>query len=313
MRSATLSPILWVGLVACGRFNFDDLGTDAPAIDASIDTAVDATPLAYCDWSAGPPFTMSAQRRADLSMTDTEYDPFLVQGDPLTINFVGRDLGSGDLFEARRPSVTAPFETPVVRTDLGSPATEESALALEAGGLRGYYVLLGSVTEIYEVSRASVADPLRVVRQLTELGTTGSRSDPWPFADGLGLVYLDNQPAAANKIWFASRASTSDPWSGLVEAPFNTTHPGLSGATLTSNGLVIVFAAPSVRGDNDIFYATRSSLTAAFSPAQLLTAASSLDGDHEPSLRDDGCELFLTRDTGTGTKWDVYSVPAVVP
>ncbi len=303
--------MLAIELVGCGRIKFDDAVGPDTAVPG--DVPADTVPSVYCDWSAGPPFTASAVLRADLSMTDTEYDPFLVQGDPLTINYVGRDLGTGDLFEARRPSVTAPFETPVVRADLGSSSTEEAALALEPGALRGYYVVVASSKEIYEVGRASAADPLTVTRMLTELGTTGDRSDPWPFAGGLGLVYLDQQSAAPNRIWFASRESTNDPWSRLVEFPFNTTHPGLSGATLTSNGLVVVFSAPGTLGDRDVFYATRSTLTAPFSVPQVVTAASSLFGDFEPSLRDDGCELFLSRDTGLGSKWDIYSVPAVEP
>ncbi len=311
MRSGVPLLILWIGLAACGRVGFTEaIRTDAELADTAL---VDTAPIAFCDWAAGPPFTQAAVLRPELSMPDTEYDPFLVPGDPLTINYVARIGSSGELFEAHRASPEVPFDAPVMRSDLNTPVTEESALSLERGGLHGYVSSnRDGGLEIYEVARATSADPLQFVRRLDELVTGGTRFDPWPFADGLGLVYSEagNGP---NKIWFASRSATSEPWGDLVEFAFNASFTGPSGATLTSDGRVLVFSAAGMNGEDDIFYATRSSRSAAFGTPQLLTSASSSSGDHEPSLRDDGCELFLARDTGPSTKWDIYSIPAVTP
>lgn len=315
MSLAAPLAILAIGLAGCGRLAFDDEVRPDATTDATTDAAtVDSPSGARCSWSAGPPFTQGAVLRPDLSMPDTEYDPFLVPGDPLTINYVARIGSSGELFEAHRVSTSMPFDAPVMRTDLGSPTTEESALALEAGGLHGYFNSnQNGANEIYEVARATTADPFQIVRRLDELVTTGQRYDPFPFAGGLGLAYTEAPVGQPGRTWFASRATTADRWGNLVESPFSAQFDAFSGATLTSDGLVIVFSATGAGGQNNIWYSTRSSLMAAFGPAQLVVLASSPVGDHEPSLRDDGCELFFARDTGIGTKWDIYSLPAVAP
>jgi WD40 repeat protein len=287
-----------LALVGCGRLGF----TDHPGEVA--DGALDTTPRARCDWSSGPQLAGPAMLRADLSMTDTEYDPFLVPGDPLTINYAARIGSSGELVTAHRPSTDAPFETPVLRSDLSTPDQEESALALEAGGLHGYYI---SGVVIYEVARTDVNAPFAVVRPLSELGTA-AHFDPWPFGDGLHLAYTE-QIAGEQKLWFASRASRSDSWGNLEESPFNSMFASLnvSGATLTADGLTIVFIADS-GSSFDIYYANRPSISVAFGAPVTLAAVNTPNGEYESSIRDDGCELFFTRDTGPSTKWDIYSV-----
>ncbi len=82
---------------------------------------------------------------------------------------------------------------------------------------------------------------------------------------------------------------------------------GISGATLTTDGLTVVFVAND-GASADIYYANRASLTAPFSAPLPVTGMNSAMGDYEPSLRDDGCELFFARDTGPSTKWDIYSI-----
>lgn len=285
-----------LALAGCGRFGF----SDEPRTDAPLDTQN----AARCDWTNGPQLAGAAMLRSDLSMGDSEYDPFLVPGDPLTLNYAARIGSSGELFTAHRPRVDMPFATPVVRDDLSTPDGEESALAVEAGGLHGYYI---SGDVIFEVTRADVAAPFTVVRPLSELGSA-AHYDPWPFGDGLHLAYTE-QIAGEQKLWFASRASRSDPWTNFEESPFNSMFgsPGVSGATLTADARTIVFVA-SNGTSQDIYYANRATASAPFGAPVAFAALNTPNGEYESSIRDDGCELFFARDTGTNTKWDIYSV-----
>ncbi len=78
-----------------------------------------------------------------------EYDPFVAQGG-LVIFFTSMKSGAGDIYWSARQSISAPFETPVLLTDVDSTAYDsDSSLSPDLG-----YMMLSSTrsgnAEVYE-------------------------------------------------------------------------------------------------------------------------------------------------------------------
>src|SRR4051794_13116342 len=95
-----------ISALGCGRLDFE------PRADA-------APPDHRCDWT-GALAVGPLVHHTELDQGNTEYDPFLLPGDPLTINYVARG-DTGDLYTAHRASVDALFDAPVLRADLSTP------------------------------------------------------------------------------------------------------------------------------------------------------------------------------------------------
>ncbi len=78
-----------------------------------------------------------------------EYDPFVAQGG-LVIFFTSMKSGAGDIYWSARQSISEPFETPVLLTDVDSTAYDsDSSLSPDLG-----YMMLSSTrsgnAEVYE-------------------------------------------------------------------------------------------------------------------------------------------------------------------
>ena len=260
-----------------------------------------------CNWRFGPRLG-EVRYRAELSTPVLDSDPLLVRGDPLTM-YVTSDHGTGnnDIYVTTRPSLDAPFAPPTLLADLMTP-TSEYALQLDSEGHGYLSKYVSPSADLFEVQR-DAAGTVQIVRALDELNDASQQHDPQPTADGLTLWFSHTNPGNEQDIRTAHRSDRSAPW-GLVE-PFIYNSPATdAGATLTADQLVIVWASRSERGDLDILYATRFSPTSPWSTPAVLDGVSTPDQmDFEPSIREDGCELFFVRSPmPADPNWDIYSV-----
>jgi hypothetical protein len=281
------APYVVCALAACGRIDFDELPTSF-------------LPRA-CPWVT--PTIGPVVYHPELSSTDHEFDPQLVTGDPLTMYFTRATATNGDtsVWVAHRSSETAMFDPPELVTEL--PLS--NGLQLDASG-HGY-VVHEAVMHIYEVQR-DTAGVLRDVRQLSELDLVAPLFDPHVMPDQLTMWFSGT--VDAQDIFTATRSDTNAPWSSID--PFIYDSPDAEGgATLTGDGLAIVWASNSSSSPSDIYYAVRATTHDPWGPKTLLAPGviSTDQTDAEPSIREDGCELFFTRNKLTDVyDYDIYSV-----
>lgn len=281
---------------ACGRIEFD-ARPDAAALD-------DAAPLPTCDWSAGPPFSGPAVRRTDLSTATSEVDPFLAPGDPLTMYLGSARDGSTDVFVATRPAIDQPFGPMTPVSELNTPAGLETGVILDRTSTTGYFT---SAQQIHTVVRDVAGGPLRDAGPVTELAISSVYQDAWPSPDGLALTFSAGISPA--QIYTASRTARSEPWGNVMLSPVNVPSFHSAGATLTADQRVIVWTT-DVAGEFEIYYAVRAEPAGAFSAGRRLDEASAVGLlDFEPSLREDGCELFFSREV-TSSDTDIFSLVA---
>ena len=302
---------LVVGLAACGHIGFDAQPDSTTRDIVSSDGAPDAPTLRACPWTTSPTVGPIVQH-SELGSGDIEADPQLVRGDPLTLHF-SRIVPTGlqfDVYVAHRPAPGLGFDAPQPIAELATTADHELALQLDSSG-HGYYVR-GPVTggkDLYEV-QTDGGGVFHDVRVISELESGGDEYDPFSSTDGLSMWFTAG-PGTAQVIYTASRTSTSQPWSNI--APFPLDGPGPDGgASLTGDGLLVVWAsAPAQTTPSEIYFATRATTTSPWGPAQLLgpgTISIPSTHDLEPSIREDGCELFFSRSTGaTDYNWEIYS------
>ncbi len=277
----------------CGRLRFDDL-PDAGAVS-------DASSLpATCDWSSGPPFTGSPMLHPELSSLQSEVDPFIAPGDPLTMYFGSERTGDMDIYIARRPAVDRPFEQ-VTRVDaLSMVGRFETGVILDRTQTTGYFTVDQT---IHAVVRDVPGGPLRDVGIVSELAIHPVFQDAWPSPDGLAITFAAGD--APSQIYTATRSSTDAPWTNIALSPINVPGVTSGGATLTADQRVMVWTERTAV--NRILYSVRSD------PGQPFSAGQPLQGltgtNFEPSIREDGCELFFAN-TPDQSNFDIYSFVA---
>jgi len=278
----TVARVVLVVAAGCGRVNFEPV---------------------RCDWHGpGGPRLGEERLRTDLATAGSETDPLLVHGDPLTITVTARGTtGSHDVFMATRPSVDESFGplVPVFAT-----AVDELALQLDAKG-HGYYVngVTGSA-DIYEVQRG--ASGIEVVRALDEINDGTGQHDPQMTRDGLNLWFSANQPTTPQDIMIARRPDPASPWTSVE--PFVHNSPlAEAAAMLSADQRVVIWTQETSDAGLDLFFATRAAPTDPWGSPERL-GISTAAADIEPSLRDDGCELFFVRSASMTEPSDIYSV-----
>ncbi len=275
-------------LLGCGRLEFD----------ARIDAAIDAATV-RCSWDSEPTFG-PVVHHDEMSSPGYEVDPFVMPGDPLTIHFGSNRDGTFDVFTATRPAPGARFENITKRTDLSTQTTDETGFYLFADGSRGYYSFAspnGANPELYELSGSP--GTLTRGRRLDELAAVGPIFyDPWPSSDDRELTFSSG-PLNNARLYITTRSDPNVAWNpptifGVLDT---------SGATFTADRLTVVYAL----ANRDLYFATRASTGDAFPPGQLISALDTTALTYEPSISEDGCELFFSR-VQSGVDSEIYSV-----
>lgn len=279
-------------LSGCGRIDFDaSADAGVPMIDA-------ATPHA-CSWDPMPVIARGPTAHPELSSPGHEFDPYLEPGDPLTLYFASDLILSGgdyDTYVTRRPSTMGAWSTPMKVPGLDESAREEIGFVPERGGLTG---TLGRSTGITEVARPDRASPFAFGRVLTELERGEPIFDAYILQDRLTLLFISGPPRAED-LFEATRPDPSSPWGNIRRLPQS--GPASDGSpTMTADGLVLTW-----HNEGEIMFSTRATIAEPFGPPR--TMFTDPAPDVEPTVREDGCELFFVRLGDPGNAGTIYSL-----
>jgi hypothetical protein len=138
-----------------------------------------------------------------------------------------------------------------------------------------------------------------------------------------GLVIVLTRAAVTTHLFEATRTTPTGTFSTPVQLTlFETPADDLS-PWLSSDGLRLTFGTRQ-NGIIDIYETTRSARTAPWAPPVFLSTLASAERDDNPTLSDDGLEIFFSSDRVSAMKFDVFratrpslaqpfSAPQVVP
>jgi hypothetical protein len=145
-------------------------------------------------------------------------------------------------------------------------------------------------------------DPPSVI---TELSSASFEDDPTISADQLEIVFSSSRPGSigGTDLWASSRASTSDPWqTPRVLSEISTTN-NESNAAMSPDGLTLAFSSGPT-GNQDMYFTTRASRTAAWSTAVPLTALNSGNTDFAGSMTESLDALYFS--SSRNASLDIY-------
>ncbi|HEX5059095.1 MAG TPA: hypothetical protein VFV99_07030 [Kofleriaceae bacterium] len=281
LGSRGLAATLWFVVWGCGRVNFD---SRSDANDAS-----DAT------GQLGPPMVVG-----ELTVGGVDADDPTLTADMLEIYFASSrpgGVGSGDIWRSIRNSVDEPWQPPVVVTELDSASVEESP-GITADGLEMYFTSdRGGGNDIWASTRPTRGDMWAAPTVVAELSTGSGDFQPQPSATKLRIVFY--RSSGNRDIYEATRTAVGATWqSPAVLANVNSA-AGDRSPCLDGSELTMVFSSDrdSATADvQDLYLATRASLTDPFGAAQPLTDLNSQFDDDSAWLSSDGHVLFFSSD-----------------
>lgn len=276
-------------LAGCGRLGF---GEARERGDAAIDSAIDAVPLP--PWGAPAPI-------AQLNTSDLEDDASLT-ADMLEVFFdSGRPPGAGlgDIWTAKRASVTDPFGAPTLVVELDSPA-DDTTPEIAPDGLELYWSSDRNVAgnrDIWVATRATRQSAWANLRRVTELASGGADGDPQVLSDNKTMYFSSTRLGTNNDIMLATRPTPASPWQyqgpvlGVSELSREESQHWISDDQLT------IYFSTTDGTNADILMATRASKTDPFGPATSMwsdvnTAAEEAD----PWVSPDQRTMVLTSD-----------------
>ena len=282
------------------------VATDAPstrdaADGGALDAGTDAPHPPACDLSA--PFG-AAQSLGTVNTSSNEFLP-RVSPDELSVYF-GSDRPGGqggyDVYVATRASISATFGS-VAAVGGVNTSSDDSSAAISADQLTIFFESPRSGTDhVYSATRGSTSQSFSNVGPVTGIEQAGSL-DAQPFlrADGNELWFISDHNASggANYIWHASGSGVSF-GSPVAATELNTYQSGLP--SLSTDGLTIYFttARPSGAGKGDIWTASRSSVSDAFTNIRSVWELNTSADEEMGSLSPDGCRIYFSSDRGGG-------------
>jgi hypothetical protein len=292
--------------VGCGRLDYRALSFDAtiaPQTDAALldaDTALDATgaDAARLDGASGdggdvPTTCLEHSVWGDLhavaGLGSGDDDSPSLSADGLTMLFGSVRSGARQIHFARRPSRTAPFETPAIVAELTATGEENLSPTISGDALTLSFLRYAPFQCPWLATRASPTDPWSsFVRQDALCGDTAFIG-PELTDDGLAIYYND----FSARIYVARRSAITEAFApgALV--------PELSGGwpTLSSDELEIWFTGV----DEDIWTSRRSDVGSPFEPPVPVSELSTASSEGDPAISSDGLELFFGTDRSGGS------------
>ena len=298
----------------------DDAAQDGTEIDGATDASIDGpiiTSSCLAKWMAGTIRFNPATPLATINTTTYERDPY-VSPDELTLLFSSsRSPSMGmDVWMATRPSKLVPFANPTQVAELNSP-TNETRAALSANGLIAMISTDRPTStgefDVWQATRPTTVAPFGAPArtEVMSVESTASEYDP-TLADGGLHLYLAPTSGGTQHIALATRSSVGSSF-GMP-----TTLTELSGGngdgdpTVSVDEKIIVFSSNRVGSGfagGNLWYATRTSATAAFGTPSPVPDLNSAESDGDPQLSDDGCHVYFARSNPT-TDWDMYEAVA---
>lgn len=235
------------------------------------------------------------------------YSPTL-SADGLTLWF-GLILSGGleQLAYATRPSQNNAFGSGTLASGPLRSNTWEGNPHLSANQLALYFYSARNNDDLglFRATRGSSGGTFDQVVELTTVNSTATEQLPWVTADERTLYFVSDR-AGSRDIWKATRAQTTDAFSSPTPVAELNTSGDEGKISLTSDGLVAIFAAQRSGGLGglDLYRAARRSTQVPFETPTLITGLSSPFDDYDPELTRDGNLLyFVSTRTGDSAVW----------
>lgn len=188
--------------------------------------------------------------------------------------------------------------TPEPITELNSNVNDGTP-EISADGLTIYFMSSraggAGGPDIWYATRPRIDAPFGAPINLAEVNSAAGERGPAISADGLTIYFTSDRTGGAGgaDIWFATRADTGSTFhTPLNLAEINTA--GLEGAPdITSDDLALYFTSDRNGPDDDIWVATRSSVSASFGEPVEVAELNSSYSESAPSLTSDGLTIFF--------------------
>ena len=282
---------------AGGRASSGTAGAMADDAGASRDAGPECDPCPCAEGPFGPAEQITGLGRAALGPA--------LSADSLTLYFSSIDEDAGeDIFSASRSDRGSAFSAASLVPNLDANGSVEGTPFISFDGLSLYFFStregLGAQgsRDIWLALRPDVGAPFAEPFVLPVVNATGLDHLPRLSRDETRLMFVSGRPSpnAFTNIWVAERASRAENFSEPVELAGVNSDVREEGFSLSGDGLTLLFA--SNRGtdqeDTDIWVATRSDTTSPFGAAENLSVVNSTAPDIDPTLSDDGFELFFS-------------------
>jgi Tol biopolymer transport system component len=236
----------------------------------------------------------------ELSTVDTEDDP-TVTDDLLDIYFNSYRSGAGDIWHASRASTAAAWSAPVNVAALSTSELDNTP-RITGDGLAMYMSREPSTSrEIYLTERGTrTADSWSTPSLVAELNGAADDSEAVLTADRLS-IYFSSTRDGTKDIFVATRASTVAAWGPAAPVAGINTSAG-EDSPYTRDGLTLYFSSDraGAGGMTNIWRATRTDLSSAFSSPVPVSELNTDEREEDPWLSPDGRTIWFASSRGSG-------------
>jgi Tol biopolymer transport system component len=215
----------------------------------------------------------------------------------------GPNENDEDIWLATRSTRSVAFTPAALVAGLDAGDTEEGTPFISVDALSLYFFSTRvdpsarGDRDLWVAKRVSAASAFDAPNVVEVVNSPQLDHLPWVSADNRQLFFVSDRPSpnGASNIWVASRASSSVAFDEPVELAGINTAAREEGFSLTSDGLTIVLSSNRTgSADLDLWMATRTDVTAAFSEPVNLVDLNSAAKDGDAMLSPDGLELFFS-------------------
>ncbi|HEY5921470.1 MAG TPA: hypothetical protein VIV11_07355 [Kofleriaceae bacterium] len=292
-----------------------DARIDEAAIDAPPDTAIDSTfeTTCYDQWLANTIRFDTPVPITEVNSAGYDRDPFLTD-DELTVYVASGRGGQGDVWIAKRLSVSGTFSTPVEASEFNSTSSE-SKLSMSADRK---VAVVGSDRpgstglDVWESIRLSVTDPWPAMNRnnVMMVETAGNEHDPTLSANAQHLYLAPDNPAPQH-LAMATRAGNGI-FGPAVELTELNSGTGDADPSPTSDERILTFASNRTldgAGGGDVWYATRAMGSGPFNAPLPVPDINTTAAEGDPHVSANGCRIYFSRHLGNDN-WDIFVATA---
>ena len=206
-----------------------------------------------------------------------------ISSDGLTIYFTTNRDGNRDIWTATRLDIKDSFTGVMKLPAPSSPSSpvntdaEENCPSISSNGLTLYFARTTDGADwnkgdIYYATRSSKYAQFDNAKSLTEVNTSRGESMPCISENGLKLYFSSNRDNAGDiNIYVATRNNVSAPFSApTIVSNLSSTDPDLT-PYIARDNYSFYFTRRPTDGSNDIYIATRTSLSSDFGVPEAVT------------------------------------------
>lgn len=201
-----------------------------------------------------------------------------------------------------------PFGTPML-VPISMPGMRDDDVTL-TGDMLEIFFESDRVTpgqgDIYTSRRASLADPWSLPARVDELSTTYTETSMEISSDGLTIYFSSNRPPSMTiDVFVATRPDRASPWSEPEKVvPLSSANGNDYNAQPWSDTVLYMTSdREPVRGGSDVFRATRSTASSAWSTPDVIPGLDSSGYEGEPFVDATGAIWFTGDAAGDDDIW----------